>query len=242
MPKPFLILVLSALIGTQTVSAQQLRPSLRDSLQKASDLMFKTGTYGFVTVDAVLDGILELNEPYEFTYKDKRCSFKKEKLSKKQQRVYNEKFITCLKNGGMTENSTVSIRSDGVRIAEIFKTTAYIAADQPAKSSSAAWFNTPPNKVLPDRDSARHLGDLLVLNMLDDQLVDTSKKIEIKYSLGSVFVNGKKLNEEHNSKYSAMIENVNKQSGYNPDMMTFDFSAHPNKLRYPHPGPVTSDK
>jgi len=243
----FLILALPAVLCTQTLSAREMRPSLKDSLQKASNLMFEQGISEFITVDAVVDGVLELNKPYHFIYNDQQLRFKGEKLSKKQRRKYTEKFQTCLRNAGMPENTSISIQSDAISLDAIFKTTASFSTDKnenkSTKTTSATWITSAaPYKSLPQSDSTSHLGDLLVLNMINDKLVDTSKKIEIKYTPGSVLVNGEKLSDPHNAKYTAMIEEVNRQSNSKPDMITFSFSAHANKLRYPHPGLATKDK
>lgn len=222
-------LALSALFGTQTASAQQMRASLKDSLQKASDLMYERGSYDFITVSGVKDGIIKLSKSYEFNYSHQQFRFKKAKMSKRQREEYTAKFQAYLKKQGMSDKTTINMRSGGINLEDIFDTT------------SSAW-NNKPYKV-PDRsDSVARLGDLLWLNMIQDKLVEANERVEIIYKPGFISLNGKQLEHPHAEKYIAMIEEVNGQSGKHASMMRFSTTISLDKLRYPQPGPEVKDK
>ncbi|WP_123985289.1 hypothetical protein [Taibaiella soli] len=121
MKKLFLTLSVSILF-TQITSAQQWRPSYKDSLQKASDGMYDKGSAYFIIVDAFKDGILKPGTPFEFSYEDSIVRFSDAKLSEKMQQEYAAKFRAFLIEQYEPANIKASWRSDSVSTMQIFDT------------------------------------------------------------------------------------------------------------------------
>lgn len=221
-------LALSALFGTQTASAQQMRASLKDSLQKASDRLFEKGYDDFITVDAVKDGLLQFNQPYAYTYRNQQLTFTHIKISADQNLQYTKKLQACLDKRGKHDDISISLVSEGVTMQDIFDTT------------SSMWRSRNPPSAMstPVRsDSAAHLKDMILLGMLDDNLIRENEEVDIICTQKSIWLNGKYLQDPYAKKYINMLQQVNETG-----QIRIETIVNRNKLRYPQPGPEVKDK
>lgn len=208
-----------------------LRQSLKDSLQLAADKLYEQNNRDFLTVEALKDGILQPGEHYFFTFSGDTIQFEGKKLSKFQKEQYQQRFRAFLvKTNGL--RSSGSTRST-ITFRDVFDTT------------STLWSYAHHRIALPSNpqsDSEKHKSDIVILQLLEDKLADTSREIKIVYTSEGITVNGTKLSGTYEQKYKALIIDLYNKDGRPSDFVSILYSAHPKSLRYPHPGIDIHDK
>ena len=181
-------------------AATALNDSMKLELQRVSNIMYHDTDNNFIVVDAIIDGLIPLDEFYELGYKNGEVEINYAPLPTDKAVAYAKKISKFLVRNGSKDSSAFSMRCDGTKLADIFDT---------ASTFRKTWVHD--IHIAMDPNLLFNTKPILEL-LISDNVID-SANYDIVYNLHGLFINNIKLSSSKAAKY---IKLINAQ-GYSPE-------------------------
>jgi hypothetical protein len=175
---------------TTMPSYAQLSDSLKNELQKVSLNMYASKDRNFVIVDAIIDGFIQPNTRYNFSFKNGIVKIDNMQLYDVKNMVYANKIQNFFSRQhlGANNNSFSMTNNVPLTLNDIF--------------NPSSRFRTENKPLNPEIESKyRHIVNIFAA----DKLIDTSKYYVIKYDSKGLFINGKQIDDLTALKYIGLI-------------------------------------
>lgn len=186
-PFIFLLLLLPAL------SSYALSDSVKNKLKEVSSIMYRQRNENFVIVDAIIDGLVQLDSAYSCFYDKGDISINDKKLTGALKKKYTDKTRMMYDPNPNKSHSFSMSCSSGVGLNEIFNAASSFRKPLPI-------FSFEKDDFQPYRP--------VVIELVKDRLVDTATKYTIRYNINGLFIDDIEVPKNKAERYKRLINTI----------------------------------
>ncbi len=188
--------------------------SEKDALQILSDRMFATGSQSFTIVDAIKDGYIKQDEPYEISYRAGKFSVKGQDIPADVRARYERKLekFRALYGDSVNMWGTISSTLEGTVRDNEFEKQFGIMMPKPSKADKEQWVND--NEAYERNKKNGEQIKEMVRDMQKHGLLDTTQYYRVSYTKEGIFINNQHLAGLGAEKYETVLKSL----GYKPGM------------------------